>query len=137
MEHWLESQRDPYDPAAGTHVVYADNVKTPLDRHAIDIALDKLALAVAALYRAGPSPARLSEAFWIFAAGSWSRRHFDTQVRAASTHLPKRTSVDHDVAFAEDMVVEALALLRKQGDIRDAWDLEAALASYREERGLW
>ncbi|KAK5122074.1 hypothetical protein LTR85_004320 [Meristemomyces frigidus] len=138
LDDWTNEQLTTfYDPVPDNHTFFIDDIRTPIKRYALDFAMDKVALAVAALHRAGPSPARLSEAFWVFAAGSWSRDRYDTQVHAADGQLPKRRSVNHDVAFAEDKVVEAIALLRKEGDVRDARDLGDALEGYRKESAAW
>ncbi|KAK4539946.1 hypothetical protein LTR36_009916 [Oleoguttula mirabilis] len=138
MEDWLNNQLITfYDPVPEDHILFIDDIRAVPKKHALDAAMDKIALAVAALHRAGPRPTRLSEAFWVFAVGSWSRQYYDAQVRAATAHLPKRVSVDKDVVFAEDRVVEAIALLRREGDVRDARDLADAMASYRKESKAW
>lgn len=132
MNTWLDDQID--DPEPDESFSLRDN-PSPLNRHALGEALNKLTIAVAALQRAGAYYGRKSEAFWLFAAGSWHRQVYDGQVCEAGKKLPKRTSVEHDVAFAEDKVVEAIALLRREGDVRDAGDLTEALEVYRNGSG--
>ena len=104
----------------------------------LDEALSKVTLAVASLHRAGPTHARKSEALWVFAAGSWNRSTYDGKVAHAAKKLPNKTSARHDVVFAEDLLVEAIALLRRWGDGRDARDLSEAFEKFLkggEDRG--
>ena len=97
----------------------------------LDEALDKLALVVAALRRAGPHYARRSEAFRIFAAGSWHRHVYMWKVEEAAKLLPMRLSVQHDVVFADNTIEEVIALLRKEGLEDDARDLAESRAVYQ------
>ena len=99
-------------------------------RSALDIALSKLVLPVAALRRAGPFYVQQSEAFWVFAAGSWSRSIYDQKVREAVTRSPERRSVSDDATLAEVLVNEIIVFLRQSGDARDARDLEEVTELY-------
>ena len=116
----------------------ADKISTtPINRHALDAAMDKVALAVAALQRAGPRYCQSSEAFWFFAAGCWSDKFYHEQVKAAGDRLPIRVSVHDDVRYAKKRVGEAVALLKKDGDVRDAEDLDDALGEFVKGGDGW
>ncbi|RMX76925.1 hypothetical protein D0869_10279 [Hortaea werneckii] len=58
--------------------------------HPIDEALNKIAVAVAALRRAGPHYARQSSAFLFFARGSWTLARYFLEIRNAGPRLPKQ-----------------------------------------------
>ena len=122
FDTWLDTDSPPSSPTRR-------NSRTVLDQ-----ALAKLASAVASLHRAGSFHKHRSEAFWIFAAGSWSRSKYEEAVAEATKILPGSRSADSDVAFAERRIAEAIAILRKD-DGRDADDLVDALWAYRD--GDW
>lgn len=104
----------------------------------LEKALRTLALALAALHRAGPSYTRKSQPFWFFVAGSWPNEEYQFRILEQMKQLPKRISVLHDVLFAEETVMKAILLLRKYGDDRDAEDLAEALGAFlRSIEGGW
>ena len=76
-----------------------------------------------------------SETLWHFVAGSLSRREYDSRVTKALAKLSKRVSVEKDVAYAEQMMLEALVVLRKEGDGRDVGDLMECLHEF-EKAGI-
>ncbi|KAK0318377.1 hypothetical protein LTR91_002199 [Friedmanniomyces endolithicus] len=108
-----------------------DLAPTQPSKHALDAALSHLALAIAALYRAGPFYKRQSENLWFFAAGSWSREEYGRQVEKAGRGLPKKESVVRDVGFAEGKLREAVDVLWREGDARDARDLVEAVGGFK------
>lgn len=101
-------------------------------KQTLESALSLVVVAVAALYRAGPSFKRRSEALWVWAAGSWDRECYDRRVVEAGKALTKMASVEQDREFAESKVMEAVELLRKEADWRDAMDLKGAFRAYME-----
>ncbi|KAK3697837.1 hypothetical protein LTR37_017228 [Vermiconidia calcicola] len=127
MHDWLEEDHLTIVPRIATSS--SSSASTPLTT--LNLALSKLPLAIAALRRAGPSYARRSEALWIFAAGSWPRYLYERKIEEASEKLPRCVSVYHDVTFAEKMVADAIAVLRRSDDGRDARDLEEAFELYQ------
>lgn len=103
--------------------------------NALQTALHKVLAAVARYHRAGPSFKKKSEAFWIFAAGSWNRHKFDEEVKDATKKLPKAKSVDEDLRAGKRMVFEAIEVLRK-AELMDVRDLEEAWRVF-EKSGRW
>lgn len=131
MANWLDDQlRTIYDPVPEDPSI-DDEPSTPL-RHPIDEAMNKLVHAVAAFHRAGPHYSRKSEAFRIFAAGTWDQRLYDQRILEAGQRLPKRRNVHQDILFAEAEVEEAVRLLKRSGLEEDARDLSWALKQYRK-----
>ena len=122
FDAWLDTDSPPSSPGRRN------------SRSALDQALGKLALAIASLHHAGSFHKQRSEAFWIFAAGSWTRSKYDTAVAEAGRTLSTSRSADEDVVSAEQRIAEAIAILRKD-DGRDAEDLVDALWAYRD--GDW
>ena len=110
---------------------YDEAPKQP-SKHTLDSALDKVALGVAALHRAGPYYTLQSESFWYFAAGTWDRAVYDNEVGNAAKVLPERKSVAEDVMYAEARLNEAVDILQRDGDLRDAGDLLDAIEEYKE-----
>ncbi|KAK5137327.1 hypothetical protein LTR08_000297 [Meristemomyces frigidus] len=138
-EFWLDAHSTTaYEPAQDDYLAFNDEgLATSINRYALDTAMEKVALAVAALQRAGPRFTQLSETFWFFAAGCWSSECYNERIGAAGDKLPARVSVHDDVGYAEGRVGEAIALLRREGDVRDATDLTDAFKKYCVEKGDW
>ena len=104
---------------------------------ALDAALTHIVHAAAAFNRAGPHYATSTESLWFFAAGSWTPWQYQYRVNQASKELPKRVCVNSGVAFAREQLEMAEALLRKDGDVRDARDLEECVGLMRLGQGAW
>lgn len=137
LDTWLDERVIAiYDPVPDHSPLLGPDTPHSANKHALDEALDKLALAVAVLQRAGPYYVRKSEPFWCFAAGSWSRYIYDKMVADARDKLPKRVSVAGDVKYARAVVVEAIARLRRDGDARDARDLSEALEEFMKSNDV-
>lgn len=99
---------------------------------ALEDSLTKIVLAVAHFRRAGPLYRHRSEAFWIFAAGSWGREEFERRVAAAGRKLTKQKEkggVGEDLAMGRELVKEAIGVLRR-AEVRDVLDLEEARAGF-------
>lgn len=133
LNDWLDDQEElPYT----TNAIRDTTRSLSATPHLIlDKSLATLTLAAAALCRAGPRYVRRSEHFWFFAAGSWSRPTFELKVEEAKTRLPKLLGVPQHEKFAEDRVREAIKVLRRSGDERDARDLKEAFKAYQRDGG--
>lgn len=135
-----------FEPVQSTNATLSSSSDVPESKHyAIYDALDKVALAVAALHRAGPHYKRASEIFWFFCAGSWSRARFDEQVKKSRKYLlgkpteraRGKKSVGMDVAFAEEKLHEAVAVLKRDGLHGDVQDLLWAIEAYQSGGNWW
>ena len=60
---------------------------------------------------------------WFFTAGSWSRSKFDQQVRKAAEGLRRGGTALEDYCRAVKSLREAVMVLKRWGDLRDAGDL--------------
>lgn len=100
---------------------------------ALEDCLSKLVLAVAHFRRAGPLYRHRSEAFWIFAAGSWGREEFERRVAAAGRKLAKQEGggrgVEEDLRMGREFVKEAVGVLRR-AEVRDVVDLLEARGAF-------
>ncbi|EMC98200.1 hypothetical protein BAUCODRAFT_146762 [Baudoinia panamericana UAMH 10762] len=131
-DRFTEQLHTLYDPVprhshGSSNLLEEPSLRSGAANAALDTAPSLVALAIAALHRAGPHYARRTDAFWCFCAGSWSGYRYDEAVKAASTLLSKQLSVANDVLFAADRLLEAISLLKREGDTRDAEDLMNAL----------
>ncbi|TKA76449.1 hypothetical protein B0A55_06097 [Friedmanniomyces simplex] len=132
ISDWIHDQKHTlYEPPPAYEPLVDYDLPTQPSKHALDAALSHLALAIAALYRAGPYYKRQSEHLWFFAAGSWSRDVYVREVEKAGKLLPKRESVAQDVMFAEMKAREAVNVLWREGDGRDARDLMEAIGEFK------
>jgi len=134
------------EPIPSTYAILPDRSNvSESQRHAMDDALDKVAVAVATLHRAGPHYKQMSEIFWFFCAGSWCRTRFDEQVMKSKKNLPGSSTevgsgkrgVSMDVAFAEEKMHEALAVLQRDGLQGDVQDLLWAIEVYQSGKLWW
>ncbi|KAK4554377.1 hypothetical protein LTR86_008585 [Recurvomyces mirabilis] len=127
---WLDSQATIlHEPLPDPAKFDFEDLEAPpqASTHTLTIVIEKLIIAIAALHRAGPWYTSKSDALWHFAAGSLSRAEYDSKVSRALAKLPKRISVERDVAFAQGRTLEALMILRREGDVRDVRDLMECL----------
>lgn len=131
IANWLDEQLYTIYEQVPEDNCQDDEPSAPVE-HPIDEAMNKLALAVAAFQRAGQHFSRKSEAFRIFAAGSWNQHLYNERIHEASRKLPKQTSVQADVSLGEGKVEEAIRLLGQEGFEDDARDLKWALKQYRK-----
>lgn len=128
IDAWLDDQHILFNSTATTTTT---SFNTAIN--ALDSALNNIATAVAALRRAGRSYALRSEDLWTFAAGTWSRSTHEHRVTEAARRLPEGNSVHADVALAVNKVKDAVAMLRRYGDVRDARELEELFEMFMEE----
>lgn len=130
----LADELDDYPPTI--YDPFPDIIFPPEEPHVhshnpIDAVLNQIALAVAALHRAGPHYKQKSSAFLFFARGSWTRARYLQEVRQAGLRLPKQVCAEQDVVFAEGMIGEALVVLKREGLHGDVADLEWAVRQFR------
>jgi len=137
LDDWVGTQLHTIYEAVQDSSLTSDDEPTSPNKHPLDQALDKTVLAVAAYRRAGQHFAQKSEAFWVFVTGSWDRQRFDRAVDEAAKTLPKRVSVQRDLFFAEGRIEEAIMVLRRGGDKRDAEVLAEALEVYHRNGEWW
>jgi len=133
LSTWLDTQSTTlHEPLPDPAAFDFDDLNKPPQTsiHTLTTAIEKLIVATAALHRAGPWYVSKSEAIWHFIAGSLPRAEHDSKVSKALAKLPKRVSMERDVAYAEEMMLEAVVTLKRDGDARDAGDLMECLRDF-------
>lgn len=129
LDDWLNDQTDK---TTLPHLPSTTGKLSPST--ALNNTLQKIITAVARYHRAGPTFKKKSEAFWIFAAGSWTRKQYDEEVRQAMEKLPKAKYVDEDLLAARRLVLEGIEVLKK-AEMLDAKDLEEAWRVFEKGNG--
>lgn len=78
---------------------------------AFDQAIQHLITAIARYHRCGPVYQRKCEAYWVFAAGSYTRQKYEMAVKCALEKLPQVRSFEDDWVVATGLVVKAVWIL--------------------------